>query len=181
MSSKALTTRQIRVHVLTQSYRFLGMTQVTRAGFLGELNDPTHSAIVMTDVVTAPIITHEKISHHYDAIRIKKDRIVNACMERKEDAGLKMVRAGYEKTNEYEVNITDPSYEYEGILEWAGRFDFSVLISGGMGDFFLITDSRVQSIYTPSLILTSPVIAINKNYLTSFVHRFLSSPKKNDR
>jgi len=176
MSPSSLTTRLIKVHVLTASHRILGSVKVTNTGVCGILNDPTHGSIVMMDAVMGRTSDPDTVVANYEAVRINKVHIYNACLERREDVGPRTVRAGYEQTNEYDVKITDGSYEYEGVFEWSGRFDFSSMMSGGTGEFFAVTDALVRSVDNQAFELKSPAVVINRQRLTTFSHAMRKAP-----
>lgn len=171
MNRRGLTTRIIPVHILTASYRILGEVKVTNTGLEGLLMDSTHSFVVVTEASLARIQEPNTLVREVEAIRLLKQHIHSAGVKRRQDIGPKgLKRAGYQRFHRFDVQVTNAFYEYEGILEWYGPFDFAVLIREGPWDFLPLYDATVRGIEAPDLFVTAPAMLLNRSHIATFLH-----------
>ncbi len=171
MAQRALTKRIIPIHVLTAGYRIAGNVKVTNAGLSGLLTDQTSSFMTIMDASLARIHDPDFLVKKLEDIRLVKDQIHCTSVKRRQDVGPKgITRSGYENVNIFNIAITDAKYEYEGILEWPGRFDFTALMSGGTWEYLPIFEGTVRSIVYPELEIVSPAILINRKHIATFNH-----------
>ena len=173
MAQRALTKRIIPVHVLTASYRIAGTVKVSNSGLTGLLTDPTSQFMTIMDAGLVVIYDPDLLVQGLPDIRLVKDQIHSASVKRRQDIGPKgITRPGYEKVNVFNIAITDSTYEYEGILEWPGRFNFTALMSGGTWEYLPIFEGTVRSIFYPELEIRSDAMLINRTHIATFTHGF---------
>ena len=171
MAQRALTKRIIPVHVLTTSYRIAGTVKVSNSGLSGLLTDPTSQFMTIMDASLGRIHDPDFLVQRLPDIRLVKDQIHSASVKRRQDSGPKgITRPGYEKVNVFNIAITDSTYEYEGILEWPGRFDFTALMSGGSWEYLPIFEGSVRSIIYPELHIRSDAMLVNRRHIATFTH-----------
>lgn len=171
MAQRALTKRIIPVHVLTASYRIAGTAKVSNAGLSGLLTDTTSEFMTIMDASLGRIHEPDFLVQKLNEIRLVKDQIHSASVRRRQDIGPKgITRAGYENLNSFNIAVTDSSFEYEGILEWPGRFNFTALMSGGTWEYLPIFEGTVRSIYYPELEIRSEAMLVNRNQIATFTH-----------
>ncbi|MFO8037110.1 MAG: hypothetical protein R6U57_10840 [Anaerolineales bacterium] len=171
MNRRGLTTRIIPVHILTASYRILGEIKVSNTGMQGLLTDNTSSYVIVTDASLARVHDPNTLFKEVEAVRVLKNHIHSAGLKRRQDIGPKgLKRVGYERLFKFDVQITNAVYEYEGILEWFGPFDFSALISTGPWDFIPLYETSVRAIEHPELYVTAPAMLLNRTHISSFLH-----------
>lgn len=171
MNRSGLTTRIIPVHILTASYRILGDVKVTNTGMQGLLGDSTHSYIVVTEASLARIHDPDTLVKKVESVRVLKNHIHSASLKRRQDIGPKgLKRMGYQRLHKFDVQITDASYEYEGVLEWYGPFDFSALIASDTWDFIPIFEAYLRSIKYPGLNVGAPAMLLNRTHIATFIH-----------
>jgi hypothetical protein len=104
-----------------------------------------------------------KLVDHYEVIRIVKSQVVAIALARREDLGPQaLARGGYVRLTEYQVRITTPVYELDGVLEWSGRFDFSTIMMEGTRDFVPFYKSVLTAILIPALKVESPALLFNR-------------------
>lgn len=172
MSQGALTKRIIPVHVLTASYRIAGTVKVSNAGLSGLLTDSTSEFMTIMDASLGRIHEPDFLVQKLNEIRLVKDQIHSASVRRRQDIGPKgITRSGYANFNTFNIAITDSTYEYEGILEWPGRFDFTALMSGGSWEYLPIFEGTVRSIIFPELRITSEAMLVNRQQIATFTHK----------
>jgi hypothetical protein len=165
-----LTVRSIDIDLLTSSYRIIGRIGVTNAGMMGLLSDTTSSFMTVTMVGKAHIHSATKLVDGTALVRVVKSHLLAVCLSRREDVGLQTLsRSRYGRTNKYQVRITSSVYELEGILEWAGRFDFTAIMAEGTCDFFSLYDASIRAILFPTLFIQSPAILFNRTFLDTLV------------
>jgi hypothetical protein len=171
MAQQALTKRIIPVHVLTASYRIAGTVKVSNTGLSGLLIDSTSQFMTIMDASLGRINDPDFLVQKLKEIRLVKDQIHCASVRRRQDIGPKgITRAGYEHVNVFNIAITDSIYEYEGILEWPGRFDFTALMSGGTWEYLPIFEAIVRSIVYPELEIRSDAVLVNRKQIATFTH-----------
>lgn len=171
MAEGALTKRIIQIHVLTSSYRIAGTVKVSNSGLSGLLTDQTSEFMTIMDASLARIHDPDFLVQKLSDIRLVKEQIHSASLKRRQDIGPKgITRAGYEHLNSFNIAITDSTYEYEGCLEWPGRFDFKALMTGGTWAYLPIFDGIVRSIVYPDLEIRSEAMLVNRKHIATFTH-----------
>jgi len=171
MSQGALTKRIISVHVLMASYRIAGSVKVSNSGLNGLLTDSTSSFMTIMDASLGRIHDPDFLVQKLEDIRLVKDKIHCVSLKRRQDIGPKgITRPGYKNVNAFNIAVTDSTYEYEGTLEWPGRFDFTALMSGGTWEYLPIFEGTVRSIVYPELEIKSEALLINRKHIATFTH-----------
>jgi len=160
------TYRFLTTDILTSGYRAVGKIMVTSHGAMGLLNDPTRSAIELTDARLARLHMPTKLVDHFELVRMMKRHIFAICMARREDLGPQgIVRGGFTSVIEYPIRVTTQMFEIEGVMELPGRFDFTSLINEGSREFLPIFNATVTGILIPNLRVESAGILINRNQI----------------
>lgn len=172
MANQSLTTRIIPVHILTSGYRIVGDVRVTNTGLNGLLTDTTSAFMQVGNVNLARLHQPDKLVKKLDELRLVKNHIHSASVKRRQDIGRQPIsRPGYSHVNCFQVEMTDSTFEYEGIFEWPGRFDFKAVISGGSWEFLPIYEGLVRSIEHPEFSVTSQAMLVNRNHIETFTHK----------
>ncbi len=162
-NNPSATHRVIAADFFTQSYRIVGKTMVPNTGILGLVNDPTTSFMEILDARMARAHMPSKLVDHYEVVRIVKSQIFAIAMARREDLGPQaLARGGYVRLTEFPMHINTPVYELDGVLEWAGRFDFSTIMVEGSREFVPIYKATLTAILIPALKVDSPAILFNR-------------------
>ncbi|MCE9646079.1 MAG: hypothetical protein K8S20_08780 [Chloroflexi bacterium] len=160
------TYRFLTADILTSGYRAVGKIMVTSHGAMGMLNDPTRSAIEVTDARLARLHMPTKLVDHFELVRMMKKHVFAVCMARREDLGPQgIVRGGFTSVIEYPIRITTQMFEIEGVMELPGRFDFASLINEGSREFLPVFNATVTGILIPNLRVESAGILINRNQI----------------
>lgn len=163
MSQRSLTLRTISVDVLTASYRICGITEVSNTGIMGAINDTTSRFMELREATMARIHMPNKLVKEVPLLRLVKNQIHMMCLERRRDIGPQaLARGGFSRIEKYHVEITDSIFEYQGVLEWPGRFDFSAVMAEGTRDFVPLYDVRIRAIMLPNVKIKSPGILFNR-------------------
>lgn len=171
MAQRVLTKRIIPVHVLTASYRIAGTVKVSNAGLNGLLTDPTSQFMTIMDASLGRIHDPDFLVQKLNEIRLVKEQIHSVSVRRRQDIGPKgITRPGYEHVNVFNIAITDAIFEYEGVLEWPGRFDFTALMSGGTWEYLPIFEGTVRSIVYPEMEIMSDALLVNRKHIATFTH-----------
>lgn len=166
MDTSPRTYRHISADILTSSYRVVGKIMVTNHGAMGMMNDPTRSAIEVSDSRLARLHMPTKLVDHFEIVRMMKKHVYAVCLPRREDLGPHAtVRGGYTTVIEYPVRVTTQMFEIEGIMELPGRFDFAALMSDGKGDFLPIFNATLTAILLPNLRVESAGMLINRTQI----------------
>ena len=159
----SVTHRVISADFFTPSYRIVGKMMVPNTGITGLVNDPGASYMEILDARLARAHMPSKLVDHYEVIRIVKTQIFAISMARREDLGPQaMARGGYVRMTEFPLRITTPVYELDGILEWAGRFDYSSVMVEGTQDFIPMYNTIITAILLPALRVESPAVLFNR-------------------
>lgn len=157
------THRFLAADILTAGYRVVGKISTTNQGAMGMLNDPTRSAVDVSDAHMARLYMPTKLIDHFEVVRMMKKQIHAVCLARREDLGPQaIVRGGYTNIVEYPVRITTQMFEIEGIMELPGRFDFTALMTDGTRDFIPMFNATLTGILIPTLRVESTGILVNR-------------------
>lgn len=160
---QTITQRAIPADFYTPSYRIVGKVIVPNTGLMGLINDQLNSFMEIVDARLARVHMPSKLVDHYEIVRIVKSQIFAIALTRREDIGPQaLARGGYVRLNEYPVRIATPVYELQGLLEWAGRFDFSTVMVEGSRDFVPIYSATLTAVLIPALRVESPAVLFNR-------------------
>jgi len=165
-----MTVRTAQIDLLTDSYRIVGQLNVTSGGVLGVLCDPTSSFLEINDANLARIHAASKLVEQAPLVRVVKQHVSAVCLGRREDVGpYASPRSGYVRMQRHPLRITTPTYELDGVLEWAGRFDFVALMAEGASDFFPLFDVTMGAILFPPVLIQAPAALFNRRHLYTLV------------
>jgi hypothetical protein len=163
MTDSITAHRLLSADFLTQSYRVVGKMMVPNNGMVGMLNDTTTSFMEVVDAKLAPIHMPTKLVGEYEIIDVVKTNLFAVCLTRREDAGPQaLARGGYQTLRKYPIRVTTQVYELEGILEWAGRFDFASVMLEGSRSFVPLYNATLTAILIPQLRIECPAILFNR-------------------
>jgi hypothetical protein len=166
-----LITRNIPADFLTVNHYVFGQSLVSNTGMLGLLCDPTTSFVELNDASMARIVKPDKIINYASSMWLVKERIVCINLAKPDYIGsATLARSSYTRVYQYPVQITTPVYEIQGTLEWAGRFDFSIVMSAGSNPYLTLYDVKVVASLFPALNIETPVALFNRRFLDSLVH-----------
>ena len=161
-----VTHRMLPADFLTPSYRVVGRIMVPNSGMTGLMNDSTNSFLEVLEAKLARLHMPTKLVGEYNMIDLVKPNVFVVCLTRREDVGPQgLARGGYKTLTQYPVRVTTPVYELEGMLEWAGRFDFATIMVEGTRDFVPLYDATLKSIFIPALRIESPVVLFNRRHV----------------
>jgi hypothetical protein len=136
---------------------------VSTNGLMGVMNDVTKSHLEIHDARLARIHMPTKLVDHFEIVRLVKAQVFLLCAARREDLGPSaIVRGGYSQTAEVPARLTTSTYDIEGKLEVAGRFDFVSMISDKTRNFIPLFDATLTAILIPNLKVESPGILFNR-------------------
>jgi hypothetical protein len=163
MDTSQRTYRFLPADVYTAGYRVVGKVMVSTNGLMGVLNDVTKSHLEVHDARLARIHMPTKLVDHFEIVRLVKSQVFLLCAARREDLGPSaVVRGGYSQTAEVPARLTTSTYDLEGKLEVAGRFDFVSMISDKTRNFIPLFDATLTAILIPNLKVESPGILFNR-------------------
>ncbi len=163
MPEPATTHRLLAADFLTPSYRVVGKLMVPNSGMVGMLNDTTTSFMEVLEAKLARVHMPTKLAGEYSIIDVVKTNVFAVCLTKREDVGPQAVaRGGYQNMIKYKVRLTTQVYEVEGMMEWAGRFDFATIMVEGIRDFVPLYDATLTAILIPLLRIESPAILFNR-------------------
>jgi hypothetical protein len=136
---------------------------VSTNGIMGVLNDINKSHLEVHDARLARVHMPTKLVDHFEVVRLIKPQIFALCASRREDLGPAGIqRGGYSNIVDLPIRLATSVYEFEGKLEVAGRFDFSVMISDKTRNFIPLYEGVLSAILIPNLKVESPGILFNR-------------------
>jgi hypothetical protein len=160
----SMTHRILSADFYTPSYRIVGKVMIPNTGIIGLLNDNTNSFMEILDARLARLHMPSKLVDHYEVVRVVKSQIFAITLARREDLGPQaLARGGYVRLSEIPVRITTPVYEMQGMLEWAGRFEFSAVMVEGTREFVPIYNATLTAILIPALKAESQAALFNRS------------------
>lgn len=162
-SAVSRTHRFVPADILTSGYRITGKIAITTQGAAGFLNDINRSALEIQDAHMARLHMPTKLVDRFEVVRTMKRRAHIVCLSRREDVGPQsIVRGGYLNVVEYQLRLTTPIFEIEGMMELPGRFDFASLVSEGTREFLPVFNATITAILLPNLRVESAGILVNR-------------------
>lgn len=167
---QSLAPRYVPADVLTTHHYIFGQLKVPQSGLMGMLSDTTSSYLEIDDASMAMIHKPDKVINYTPVMWMVKGQVAAVCLGKFEYAGLQgIMRGGFSRLLPYPVQITTPTYDISGTLEWSGRFEFSALMSEGTNAFFVLTESVVTAPLFPALRIETPVALINRTFLETLI------------
>ena len=168
--SQPLPNRVIPAELLTTHHYIFGQLKVIQSGLMGMLSDVNSSYLEMTEASLALIYKPDKVVNYASQLYMVRSRVVAVALDKRDYLGLQgVMRGGYQRLYPYAVQITTPTYDITGTLDWYGRMEFMAVMSEGTNDFLLINDASLTAPLFPALRITAPVILVNRTYLESMV------------
>jgi len=162
-STASRTYRFLPADVYTAGYRIVGKIMVTSNGIMGAVNDTTKSHLEIHDARLARLHMPTKLVDHFELVRLVKSSVCIISASRREDLGpLNIVRGGYSNTTEQPVRLATDTFEMEGKLMVAGRFDFVTMISDKTRNFIPMFDATLTAILLPNLKVETPGLLFNR-------------------
>jgi hypothetical protein len=182
MAEVTSTHRLISADFLTPSYRIVGKIYVPHSGMLGLMNDTTSSFMEVQEVKLARTHMPTKLVDEYEMIDVVKSNIFAVCLTRREDVGpAALARGGYSKLNHYTIKVTSSVYELDGILDWAGRFDFAAIMVEGIRDFVPVFDTVLTAILIQNFRIESPAVLFNRRQVDLLAQMKKNTGKLNEK
>ncbi len=171
-----LATRYVPADFYTSNHYIFGQVKVTNTGVLGLLCDPNTSCIEVNDGSLARIIKPDKVLNYTPAMWIVKAQLIAVVLNKRDYVGQQpLVRGGYSHISEYAVQITTPVYEFQGSVEYSGRFEFPAVLGEGTNAFLTLYNASMSAVLFPALHVDAQVILINRNLVDSLVNLKKSS------
>jgi len=166
MPTLSLTHRLIPADFLTHSYRIVGEIRVSSAGLMGLINDPTTTYLDIQNARLARIYMPNKLLECFQLLRLVKKQVLAVCLTRREDIGPQaQARMGFARVTSFPVFLSTSVYELSGTLEWAGRFDFSAIITEGPREFIPLYEASLRASLIPSVIIEAPALVFNRGFV----------------
>lgn len=179
MALPIVTHRPIACDVLTVSYRAVGSILTPVTGLLALWNNPMNSFMEMEMAHLSRMHMPSKEVERVDSLRLVKRQVIAVCLGRREDLGpTALARGGFTKSLPYPVFITTQVYEMSGTLEWAGRFDFSAIMTEGTNDFLALYNVTIRAILIPSVVIQSPAVILNRRQVDMMALTNLKPPEQ---
>lgn len=165
-----LTPRYVPAEILTTHHYIFGQLKVPQSGLMGMLSDTTSSYLEVDDANMAMIHKPDKVINYAPVLWMVKLQVSAVCLNKYDYAGLQgIMRGGFSRLLPYPVQITTPTYDITGTLEWSGRFEFPALMTEGTNAFFLITETVITAPLFPALRVETPVALINRGFLETLI------------
>ena len=163
---KTGTQRLIPADFLTSGYRIVGKILVPSSGIIGLMNDTTNSFMEILDAKLARLHMPTKLVDHFEVVRLVKAQVFAVCLSRREDLGPQaLTRGGYVRVTDFPIRVTSQVFELEGLLEWAGRFDFSTIMVEGTREFVPLYSGTLTAILIPTLKIESAALLFNRRHV----------------
>ena len=163
---KTGSQRLIPADFLTSGYRIVGKILVPSSGIMGLMNDTTNSFMEILDAKLARLHMPTKLVDHFEVVRLVKAQVFAVCLSRREDLGPQaLTRGGYVRVTDFPIRVTSQVFELEGLLEWAGRFDFSTIMVEGTREFVPLYSGTLTAILIPTLKIESAALLFNRRHV----------------
>jgi hypothetical protein len=169
MPNTGISYRPVLADFLTPSYRIVGTTLVPPSGLIGTMNDINTSFVEIQNAQLARLHEPNYIVDRYQMLRLVKDHVVAVCAARRDDLGSgAMARSSLGQVIEYRVFISSRDYEFEGSLEWAGRFNIGSILAEAKKQFVPLFRVTINPVLFPDITINSPAVLINGSHYDLF-------------
>jgi hypothetical protein len=168
--TQPLITRSIPVEFLTVNHYILGQVTVSNTGLMGIFADIHTSHIEVHDASLARLVKPDKVINYSSYLWLVKKQILAISVAKRDYVGsTSLIRGGYTRIVPYLVQLTSPVYEVTGTLEWAGRFEFSAIMTDGPHPFLALFDATLNATLFPAINIQSPAIIFNRAYVDTLI------------
>jgi hypothetical protein len=165
-----VANRLIPAEILTSSHYLFGQIKVIQSGLMGMLTDTTSSFLEINDASISPIQKPSSVTNYATQLYLVRSQLVAVCLNKRDYMGLQgVMKGGFQRLLPYSVQISTPTYDISGTLEWSGRFEFSALLTEGTSNYLIIYDATLTAPLFPELKIESPVILMNRCFLETLI------------
>ena len=165
-----ITNRLIPAEILTSSHYLFGQVKVIQSGLMGMLTDTTSSFLEVNEASISPIQKPSNVTNYATQLFLVRSRLVAVCLNKREYMGTQgVMKASFQRSLPYSVQISTSIYDISGTFEWSGRFEFSALLTEGTSSYLIIYDALLTAPLFPELKIESPVILLNRNFIETFI------------
>ncbi len=152
------------VEIYTSSHRILGRVHPTSMGLFSFLNIPTTSYIEVEGAHLMRLHQPGKLVARYPSLWLVKSEIVAVLLSSRSEVGATgFTRGGYSTNVPNWVRILMGGYEFIGIIETPGKFNFGALMFEGDRLFIPIYSAQLSAILFPNVKADSPAMIVNRS------------------
>jgi len=152
------------VEIYTSSHRILGRVHPTSMGLFSFLNIPTTSYIEVEGAHLMRLHQPGKLVARYPSFWLVKSEIVAVLLSSRSEVGATgFTRGGYSTNVPNWVRIIMGGYEFIGIIETPGKFNFGSLMFDGDRLFIPIYSAKLSAILFPNVKAESPAMIVNRS------------------
>lgn len=168
MAMQGLTQRPVIADFLTNSFRLMGKVYIPSSGLLTLMNDQSSAYAEVIQAQMMRLNLSSRVLDQYEVTRLVKQHVLAVCISRREDVGPQAFpRLGFAPLTDYPIEIVTDTYEVQGIVQWAGRLDFSSLMAVDNPDFFPIYKATITGIQVTNLVVESPIVLFNRTHISA--------------
>lgn len=156
----------VQADVFTASFRLSAKIKIGTAGVLGVFNQPTMTAIELSDVYISRLTEPANILIHQRSATVPKHAVEVIVLSSRSEMGPQaMVRGGMTRLRPFSVYIGTPHFEIAGTVEMGGSGGFearAILQGDGLVPLYNATATASK---VPGIQYSGEVILLNRNII----------------
>lgn len=149
----------------THQYRIVGSVRTGGQRLTDLLNDDLTSALDLTDVEVARLLTPKEVVASHPSAVLEKQGILFAIGF---EEGARVAERRFYKhvdTREWDVFITVPSFELTGKFHVRGTGDLRTMLLTWTGQFIPLTQAKAVFTLLPEISFTGLAIIVNRSHI----------------
>ena len=159
-----MAQKPVSIEAYTTSHRILGRITPGATGLFSFLNIPTTSTLEIEGAHLSRLHQPGRLVARYPSIWIAKRQVIAILLSNRVEMGTTGVaRGGYTTTVPHWVHIMLGGYELRGMIETAGKFNFSSVMFEATSTFIPIYQCKLTAILFPNVQTESPAMLFNRD------------------
>jgi hypothetical protein len=159
-----MAPKPVSIEAYTTSHRILGRITPGATGLYSFLNIPTTSTLEIEGAHLSRLHQPGRLVARYPSVWIAKRQVVAILLSNRVELGTTGVaRGGYTTSVPHWVHIILGGYELRGMIETAGKFNFSSVIFEASSTFIPIFQCKLAAILFPNIQTESPAMLFNRD------------------
>lgn len=162
-----MASRPVSVEIYSSSHRILGRVLPGPGGLYRYLNLPTRSSIEVDGAHLSRLHQPGRLVARYPRLWLSKDDIVAVLLSSRGEIGpVSVPRGGYSTLQQQWVHILLPGFELRGIMEAAGKLDFSPYLAETETGFSPLFSAHLEGVPFSDVQAETPAMLFNHTMVT---------------
>lgn len=158
-----MVSKPISAEIYTTSHRILGGIHPIGHGLYSFLNMPTTSYVEIDGAKLSRLHQPNRLIARYQSLWLVKQEIVAVLVSSKGEIGpTSFGGVGYRGREPQWLHVVLGGYEFRGMMETAGKFNFGEVMFGGESIFLPLFNAELTAILFPKIQVEAPALLFNR-------------------